>query len=182
MIYITYAHVLIGISLGWILVRATLFAKNKTITIKREMSLLLVYICFIVVARFTLFPFSKVDGNIQPLIFDINKVFPFRINIKPFIYLFDYPEKREAWLNLIGNTTMFIPLGVVWPSVFKKLDSHLKVIAAGFGVSLFIEILQLPFNDRVSDIDDLILNTSGYVIGYGIYLLAKKILLLKRCK
>ena len=78
-------------------------------------------------------------------------------------------------LNLIGNTAMFLPLGIVWPAVFKKLDSHWKVITAGFGVSLTIEVLQLPFFDRATDIDDLILNTLGFLMGYGIYLLVKAI-------
>jgi glycopeptide antibiotics resistance protein len=68
---------------------------------------------------------------------------------------------------------MFVPLGIVWPSVFRQLDSHSKVIAAGVGYSLLIEILQLPFFDRVSDIDDLLLNSLGFLIGYGIYLLVK---------
>ena len=69
---------------------------------------------------------------------------------------------------------MFIPVGIVWPYVFKELDKPWKVIAAGFGFTLIIEILQLPFYDRLSDIDDLILNTLGYLTGYGIYLLIKK--------
>ena len=68
---------------------------------------------------------------------------------------------------------MFIPLGIVWPSVYKGLDTHKKVISAGVGVSLCIEILQLPFYDRVSDIDDLLLNSLGFIIGYLLYLLAK---------
>jgi glycopeptide antibiotics resistance protein len=34
---------------------------------------------------------------------------------------------------------------------------------------LCIELLQLPFYSRSSDIDDLILNTLGYLMGYGIY-------------
>ena len=47
-------------------------------------------------------------------------------------------------------------------------------MAAGAGMSLVIEILQLPFDTRASDIDDLILNTIGVVIGYGIYYLFAK--------
>jgi glycopeptide antibiotics resistance protein len=82
---------------------------------------------------------------------------------------------KEALLNLVGNTTMFIPLGIVWPSVFKKLNTHGKVIAAGVGVSLIIEVLQLPFYGRDTDIDDLILNSLGYLMGYGIYLLVRKL-------
>ena len=76
-------------------------------------------------------------------------------------------------LNLIGNTAMFVPLGIVWPIVYARLDTPLMTIAAGFGFSLLIEILQLPFYDRVSDIDDLILNSSGFIIGYVLYRLVK---------
>ena len=165
---------LIIISALWLLVRGICWIKNKRIDWKREAQLLLVYICIVVVVRFTFCPFGKVDGKIQPLLFDAEKIFPLWVNFKPFVYLFDYPTIREALLNLIGNTAMFIPLGIVWPAVFKKLNTHWKVITAGFGVSLVIEILQLPFFNRASDIDDLILNTLGYLIGYGTYLLVRK--------
>lgn len=175
MIHISYTALVIAISILWVLIRAFLDIKNKTFPWKRELQLILVYICIIVVARFTFFPFDKVDGKIQPLIFDAANSFPFRINLIPFINLLDYPELRSILLNVIGNTTMFIPLGIVWPSVYKKLDTHMKVIAAGIGVSLCIEILQLPFFDRVTDIDDLILNSVGFLAGYGIYLLVKRI-------
>ena len=170
MIKISYTAMAAAISILWILVRVLVFTKRKHVSLKRELHLLLVYVCLIVVVRFTFFPFSKVNGWIQPLVFDIDRCFPFRVNLCPFVFLFDYPTRQEALLNLIGNIAMFIPLGIVWPSVYKGLDRHWKVIAAGFGFSLVIEILQLPFFDRVSDIDDLILNTTGFLIGYGIYL------------
>ena len=166
---ISYAFMVIMISVLWLVVRAVVWSKQKRIEWKRELQLLLVYICIIVVVRFTFCPFGKVDGKIQPLVFYKDNWFPFRINLLPFVYLFDYPTLKEALLNLIGNTTMFIPVGIIWPMVFKKLDTLAKVIAAGVGFSLCIEILQLPFYDRVSDIDDLILNSLGYVIGYGLY-------------
>lgn len=163
------------ISLIWVAVRAAVWYRTKKIDWKRELQLLLVYVCFIVVARFTFFPFSKVEGKIQPLVFDAANAFPFRINLIPFVNLFDYPERKDAILNFVGNTTMFIPIGVIWPVVYKELSSHKRVIAAGVGISLFIEILQLPFFDRVSDIDDLILNSAGFIIGYMLYLLFKYI-------
>lgn len=173
MIQISYTSLLVLITILWCLVRAFCAMKNKGLSWKRELQLLFVYICIVVVARFTFFPFSKVNGNIQPLIFDSAKVFPFRINWIPFVNLLDYPEKSDILLNVIGNTTMFIPLGIVWPSVFKKLNTHWKVILSGFGCSLFIEITQLFFYDRVTDIDDLLLNTIGFIAGYLIYLLVK---------
>ena len=173
MIGISYSSVMVGITVLWIFVRGMVCLRQKRFSLKRELQLLLEYICVVVVTRFTFFPFSKVDGQVQPLLFDASRIFPPRINLLPVVYLFDYPIFREALINFIGNTAMFIPLGIVWPSVFKKLDTHGKVIAAGVGYSLLIEIFQLPFFDRVSDIDDLLLNSLGFLIGYGIYLLVR---------
>lgn len=175
MILISYTFVNVFITLLWVVLRMCVWQKQRQISWRREAQLLLVYICIMVVARFTLFPFGKVDGAVQPLVFDGGNWFPFRINWIPFAMLMDYPEPRDAWLNLIGNTAMFVPLGIVWPGVLRKLDTHKKVLSAGFGVSLCIEIIQLPFFDRVSDVDDLILNTLGYAAGYGIYLLVRGI-------
>ena len=175
MVEIYYSQMVLVISALWLLVRAACWLKNKKIDWKRETQLLLVYICIIVVVRFTFCPFGKVDGKIQPLLFDKDKILPFWLNFKPFVYWFDYPTMKEALLNLIGNTTMFIPLGIVWPSVFKNLNTHGKRIAAGVGVTLTIEILQLPFFGRATDIDDLILNSLGFLMGYGIYLLVRKL-------
>ena len=146
------------ITVLWLLVRTVVWTKQKHVNWKRELQLLPVYVCLLVVTRFTFCPFGKVDGKIQPLVFYKENWFPFRINLLPFVYLFDYPVFKEALLNFIGNTV-----------VYKKLGTPWKVISAGVGFSLCIEILQLPFYDRVSDIDDLILNSLGYVIGYGIY-------------
>lgn len=174
MIEISYLQMLIFISAAWILVRVICWFRARNVDWKREALLMLVYICIAVVVRFTFCPFGKVDGQIQPLLFDSSRIFPFWLNLMPFVYLFDYPELKDALLNLIGNVAMFIPLGIVWPSVFPKLDTHWKIIAAGAGASLCIEILQLPFFARSSDIDDLILNSAGYLIGYGIWLLARK--------
>lgn len=175
MIAIPYVFVLAGITAAWILVRGIVCLRQKRFSLKRELQLMPVYICIVVVIRFTFFPFSKVEGQVQPLLFDSTKIFPPRVNLLPVVYLFDYSVFREALINLIGNTAMFVPLGIVWPGVFRQLDTHGKVVAAGAGFSLLIEIMQLPFFDRVTDIDDLILNSLGFLLGYGIYLLARAI-------
>lgn len=169
MIAISYLQMVVIISAVWIIIRAIICAKNKRFDIRREAALLLVYVCIIVVVRFTFCPFATVDGKIQPLLFDKDKIFPMWVNFEPFVHLFEYPARRDAILNLVGNVTMFIPLGIIWPVVFKELDTPAKAVAAGAGFTLCIEILQLPFFDRATDIDDLLLNLAGYIIGYGIY-------------
>ena len=175
MIAISYPFLISVITLIWICLRTFCWSKQKKVFWKRELQLLLVYICIVVVARFTFFPFFKVNGQIQPLIFDAAKVLPFRLNFVPLVKLMDYEILKEMLINVIGNTTMFIPLGIVWPFVYQELNTPGKALAAGAGFSLCIEILQLPFYDRVTDIDDLILNTLGYAVGYGIYLLVNRL-------
>ena len=173
MIKISYTFMVLCISIIWCFVRIIFAIKNKSVDWKRELQLTLVYICIIVVARFTFFPFHKVNGEIQPLIFESAKALQFRINWIPLVHLFDYPEIRDILINVIGNTAMFIPLGIVWPSVFNGLNTHKKTILSGIAVSLCIEILQLPFYDRVTDIDDLLLNSLGFIVGYLLYILMK---------
>lgn len=71
------------------------------------------------------------------------------------------------------NILLFIPLGFLTPYLWQKMDNLVYLIGAGFGFSLFIEISQL-LNNRRSDIDDLILNSFGAVVGFALYKLWTK--------
>ena len=113
MIRISYAAMVIFISIIWLVIRAVVWSKNKKITWFRELQLLLVYICIVVVVRFTFCPFGLVNGQIQPLVFDVTKIWPPRFNLIPFIYMVDYDIVGEMILNFVGNTAMFIPVGII---------------------------------------------------------------------
>ena len=175
MIEIPFIFLEIVFTAIWIINRIRIWISQKQIDWKQEAVLLLMYINLAVIIRFAFFPMSKVDGLVQPLIFDIATAFPFRVNLLPLVNLFDYDNKRDLLLNVIGNVAMFIPSGIVLPIIYKRLDSFVKVILAGGGISLCIEIIQLPFSVRASDVDDLILNTVGVIIGYGIYALIRSV-------
>jgi glycopeptide antibiotics resistance protein len=77
-------------------------------------------------------------------------------------------------MNIIGNIAMFIPVGIIWPICFKKLDNIGKTILAGAGFTLLIELSQLFCYGRHTDIDDLILNTTGVAIGAVIVFAIRK--------
>ena len=158
----------------WLLLRVIVWLRNGKIDWKREAQLLLMYVNLFVIIRFAFYPFFRVDGRIQPLIFEAEKLFPPRLNFIPIVRLFDYEVKKELLINLIGNTALFIPSGIILPILYPKLDSLWKVLAVGKFISIGVEILQLPFPSRVTDVDDLILNMVGLVIGYGIYALADR--------
>ena len=94
------------------------------------------------------------------------------INIIPFYFLVDrYPGWK---MNIIGNIAMFIPVGIVWPICFKKLDTIGKTILAGAGFTLFIELTQLFCLGRHTDVDDLLLNTFGVAIGACIVFMTRR--------
>ena len=157
----------------WLLLRITVWIQQGKIDRKREVTLLLMYVNLAVIIRFIFFPKSLVNGYVQPLIFDPSAAYPFWVNLIPFVHLFDYDNMRDTVWNVVGNTAMFIPSGIVLPVVYKKLNSFGKAVAAGMLISLCTEILQLPFASRATDIDDLILNTLGVAVGYGIYAAVK---------
>lgn len=77
-------------------------------------------------------------------------------------------------VNIAGNVFMFLPLGFFLPLLWPSFRGWWKTLLAGVGLSLFIELWQL-FISRGTDVDDLILNTLGAVIGYLLFLLIRKI-------
>lgn len=94
------------------------------------------------------------------------KIFIESINDNGNIY-FDY-----FVLNFIGNVGIFIPIGFFVPLLWRNINIK-KAVLVGFCTSLFIELTQLIL-PRVTDIDDLWMNTLGAVIGYLIYIVINK--------
>ena len=88
-------------------------------------------------------------------------------------YLKGEPSIRIAVTNLLGNIWAFSPLGFLLPFLLKKCESFKNIFLISFGVSLFIEVIQLIFYLGSSDIDDLILNVIGSIVGYVVYFLLK---------
>ena len=175
MLAISFLSAELAFAAVWLLVRISVWKRQNSIDWKREAVLLMMYLNLAVIIRFVFFPRDLVDGRVQPLIFEAAAVFPFRINLIPLVHLFDYDRIRDIIWNVVGNAVMFIPSGIVLPIIYRQLNSFWKVVAAGAVISLCTEILQLPFPSRASDIDDLILNTLGVAIGYGIYAACKRL-------
>ncbi|MBP5168944.1 MAG: VanZ family protein [Oscillospiraceae bacterium] len=175
MFEISFLSVEIAFSAVWLLVRIVIWKRQNRIDWKREAVLLLMYLNLAVIIRFVFFPRDLVDGRIQPLIFEAATVFPLRINLIPLVHLFDYDSIQDIIWNVVGNAVLFIPSGIVLPIIYRQLNKFWKVVATGVFISLCTEILQLPFPSRASDIDDLILNTLGVSVGYGIYAACKRL-------
>lgn len=71
------------------------------------------------------------------------------------------------------NVVLFVPLGLLAPLIWEELRGPLPVMGFGAAFSLFIEATQL-WNVRATDIDDLIMNLLGTMLGFGIYRLSDR--------
>ena len=163
-------------SILWVLSRAIVWGKNKKIDFKREALLMLMYINLFVIIRFVFYELHKVNGKVLPLKLDTNKIWPLDVNLEPLVHLFDYENRSEALINLYGNIGMFVPTGIILPILYKRVNRLWKAVGIGFAMSLIIELSQLMFYERTSDVDDLILNTIGVAIGYLACILVKEII------
>ena len=67
------------------------------------------------------------------------------------------------------NLLIFIPVGYTVPVLFRRADRWWKVLLTGFFVSLVVEILQLISRMGMFDLDDLMHNVIGTIIGWACY-------------
>lgn len=86
------------------------------------------------------------------------------------IYLSGEPSWNIAIRNIGGNIIPFIPLGLFIPLIHKRLSKFGYVFVIAFILSLMLEAMQILFQVGVFDIDDLILNVLGAIIGYTVFL------------
>lgn len=100
-------------------------------------------------------------------------------NIRPFSLIIPQWKnvllgQRGAFKQFVGNIVVFIPAGLLMPFIFKKTKKVLWALLGGFLFTFTIESLQFVLCIagmclREFDIDDLILNTFGALIGHFIY-------------
>ena len=90
----------------------------------------------------------------------INTINGANINLIPF--------QSEGVFTYGMNIIMFMPLGFLIPFIWRNYRKLLKIVLVAGGLSVFIEFAQIPTN-RITDIDDLIMNTLGAAFGYLIW-------------
>lgn len=95
-------------------------------------------------------------------------------------YLF---KSTHLIVHFLLNVSLFLPFGLLFPFICKKATLA-KVTLIGLSLSFVVEIAQIFINGRDSDIDDLLCNVLGTVIGYLMYAFIKKILpkFTRKCK
>lgn len=84
------------------------------------------------------------------------------------------------WRNLLLNIGLFVPFGFLLPILSEKLKNNWITYLMGFSISTLIEISQLIFGIGVFEVDDILNNTLGTMIGFGVYALIATVARRKR--
>ena len=140
---------------------SSIYMKIKNISICYETKALnfCLYISIFFIIALTLFPI-KLGYEFEG--FQVFNIVPFKIILT---FLFKYPLK-DFILNVIGNIVLFVPFGFF---ICFKFNNRFKAFLAVFIMTLSVELIQGFIPYRYCDIDDIILNTFGGLIGIITY-------------
>lgn len=118
--------------------------------------------------------FFSPDGYITAISEKVNLI-PFR-TIAEFVKgLSDTGRNGAAVINLYGNVIMFVPLGFFIPAVFPKARSLRRCMLVSLAVLVCVEVIQFVTLLGSLDIDDIILNLAGVLVGYGFFKILNRI-------
>ena len=104
----------------------------------------------------------------------------YQYNLVPFQEIRRFWEYRDqlgflpSFTNLFGNVLIFIPFGFFFPMASRSRSLALTVFLS-FMLSLAVEMGQFITQVGSFDIDDLLLNTLGGLIGYMLYALSHRV-------
>ena len=104
----------------------------------------------------------EMNANFKPLFTIKNYITVIRRNTEPALV-------RHCVINLAGNVLLFIPAGFLLPRIFPKQQKFFLFLLTCLVSILLVETVQLFSLLGSFDIDDLILNLSGMIIGFAIY-------------
>lgn len=82
----------------------------------------------------------------------------------------DYSYMLNSFENLVGNVVVLIPFGFMLPFVLKAGRNFFVMLLNAFLFVTGLEIFQLFSAFGAFDVDDILLNCLGAVIGYILYL------------
>ena len=136
---------------------------------------------YIYIAFLILFVVLKFNGNFERIISLHNSIIENEkdgirnINLIPFRSMSPYLKnitETFAFKNIAANIVVFIPLGFFISN--KNSKNVFKALIICLGVILSIELIQLFFKIGFFDVDDIILNFIGSLLGVFISLFVRK--------
>lgn len=158
---------------GYVAVMAALWAMGRRYSVWQYAALTALAIYALVVAGFVLLPLYvnlPIHDNITS--YFMYQRWRFGLNLVPLLHV-HAPQ-------FAMNVALFMPLGVLLPLLYIRMASLGRVARFGLMASVAIEVAQWLIQvvlgtGRSTDIDDVLANTLGAMLGYGVFWLATRL-------
>ena len=143
-------------SVGYLLLYRTIFKRKKVITVSTFIWVTMVccYLASVLVAVFS------GRGSIN-----VRKIRPLFSSYKEAWHTWSFTD----WRNIVLNYCLFVPFGFLLPVRLKPLRNMLRIGLLAFLFTFTVECVQLLLKTGVFEMDDLLGNTLGALVGYGCY-------------
>jgi glycopeptide antibiotics resistance protein len=143
---------------------------------KQFISFVLLHVyCFLLVEVLVLKQLPVI--RIEQMMFNFGGTQDGPANLIPFKTILPYLLGKNgaliAAINIVGNILALVPLGFMVPFVYSKIDWK-KIVLLAVIAGLMIEITQVILHIGIFDIDDVILNALGVIIGFWLFKLFSK--------
>lgn len=143
---------------------------NKSRKIANRLAWVLFIIYILLLSYFLFFSegFGRVGGNSE-----------YKSNLQLFKEIKRFITYRETigfkgfFINVIGNVLAFIPFGLVLPFISPANRKLINISLLSFELTLCVEIVQYLLKVGIFDVDDILLNTIGGILGYLIFLICR---------
>lgn len=158
-----------AIALSW---KIYICVSNKTdYTVTDKIKILLCILYFSVLISILIIP----TWNFSPFYFpkpperlkELRNLIPFKSIFEAIKNMLNQNDVFRNFINLFLNIAIFIPFPICIRSISKRI-SEKNLIIIPFAFSVFVEFIQY-FMGRISDVDDVILNLTGVLIGYIVF-------------
>jgi glycopeptide antibiotics resistance protein len=139
-------------------------------------SLLLIY-CFLLVKVMVLKDVPML--RVGPIALNFGGTQAGDPNYIPFKTIMPYLFGSAGWLigglNILGNILLLVPVGFLLPFIFQKMNWKQTIVVAVLS-GMIIEGMQVVLHVGIFDIDDVLLNGLGVLLGFWLFLLFQKIM------
>lgn len=149
--------------------------KNTT---KKQKLGWVIFIIYLIFLAYFLF-FSEEFGRGQVQAGYAYNLVPFK-EIRRFIVYRGKVGMVSFFLNIVGNVAGFMPFGFFLPIVSRRSRRWYNTVLLSFVFSLCIETAQLVLKVGSFDVDDMILNTLGGILGFILYKIVQTVRVRRR--
>lgn len=138
----------------------------REVLVRKPVTVLLLLAATIIIVTITVWMAGKSYENLEPIPFDDVRSLARRLATRPI----STHILAILVMPIIGNILLFVPWGfftfITWYGVDRPtLQTYILTILLGFSFSLGIEAWQYFLPSRVADINDVIWNTAGTIMG-----------------